>query len=67
MLADEVAREAAGVEERAGLDVTREARSWSRGLAASRLIKKNRDGEVIIRRGESRGADTGADIGGDLY
>jgi hypothetical protein len=55
MLADEVSRETAGVEECACFNVTRAARSWSRGLAASRLIKKNRDGEVIVRRGWKQG------------
>ena len=45
-LTNEVARQAASVEERACLNVTL---SWRRSLAAPRLIKKYRDEKVIVR------------------
>jgi hypothetical protein len=48
-LTNEVARQAACVEERACLNVTLTVRSWRRSLAAPRLIKKYRDEKVIVR------------------
>jgi hypothetical protein len=48
VLTDEVARQAACVEERARLNVTLKIRSWRRSLVAPRLIKKYRDANVIV-------------------
>jgi hydroxymethylglutaryl-CoA reductase len=47
VLANEIARQAARVEERACLNVKR---GWSCCLAAARLRKKNRDEKVVVRQ-----------------
>lgn len=48
-LTNEVASEAAGVEERSGFNAARTPRSWRSSLAVPRLSKKYRDEKIVVR------------------